>query len=77
MAISLALLCFLHSLILIFKTYIGDVVISVNPFKKLNIYNDSDINAYRGRYKYECNPHMYDFLTESIYIVFTFMQIIE
>jgi len=40
-------------------TYIGDVVISVNPFKKLNIYNDSDINAYRGRYKYECNSHIY------------------
>lgn len=40
-------------------TYIGDVVVSVNPFKKLNIYNQSDINAYRGRYKYEMNPHIY------------------
>lgn len=40
-------------------TYIGDVVISVNPFKKLNIYNQADINAYRGRYKYEMNPHIY------------------
>eukprot|EP01133_Synstelium_polycarpum_P014572 gene14572-17226_t len=40
-------------------TYIGDVVISSNPFKKLNIYNDSDIKAYNGRYKYEMPPHVY------------------
>eukprot|EP00026_Physarum_polycephalum_P001521 Phypoly_transcript_01523.p1 GENE.Phypoly_transcript_01523~~Phypoly_transcript_01523.p1 ORF type:complete len:1002 (+),score=198.77 Phypoly_transcript_01523:159-3164(+) len=56
--------CLMESLLARYKgdciyTYIGDVVISVNPFKKLNIYNDSDIQHYRGRYKYECNPHIY------------------
>jgi len=40
-------------------TYIGDVVISSNPFKKMNIYNESDIKAYNGRYKYEMPPHIY------------------
>ncbi|GAM19588.1 hypothetical protein SAMD00019534_027630 [Acytostelium subglobosum LB1] len=40
-------------------TYIGDVVISSNPFKKMNIYNDSDIKSYNGRYKYEMPPHIY------------------
>ncbi|EGG25290.1 myosin IE [Cavenderia fasciculata] len=40
-------------------TYIGDVVISSNPFKKMNIYNESDIKNYNGRYKYEMPPHIY------------------
>ncbi|KYR02066.1 myosin IE [Tieghemostelium lacteum] len=40
-------------------TYIGDVVISSNPFKRMNIYNESDIKAYNGRYKYEMPPHIY------------------
>jgi myosin-1 len=40
-------------------TYIGDVVISVNPFKKLNIYSPSDISNYQGRYKYERSPHIF------------------
>ncbi|EFA77144.1 myosin IE [Heterostelium album PN500] len=40
-------------------TYIGDVVISSNPFKKMNIYNESDIKSYNGRYKYEMPPHIY------------------
>ena len=38
---------------------IGDVVVSVNPFKKLPIYEKSDIRNYEGRYKYERPPHMY------------------
>ncbi|KAN0021662.1 hypothetical protein ACTFIU_003806 [Dictyostelium citrinum] len=40
-------------------TYIGDVVISTNPFKNVNIYKESDIKAYNGRYKYEMPPHIY------------------
>jgi len=40
-------------------TYIGDVIVSVNPFKKLNIYNTKDVENYRGRYKYERPPHIF------------------
>lgn len=40
-------------------TYIGDVIVSVNPFKKLNIYNAKDVENYRGRYKYERTPHIF------------------
>jgi len=40
-------------------TYIGDVIVSVNPFKKLNIYNTKDVENYRGRYKYERTPHIF------------------
>jgi myosin-1 len=40
-------------------TYIGDVVVSVNPYKNVPIYTDQFINEYRGKYKYERAPHIY------------------
>jgi myosin-1 len=41
-------------------TYIGDVVVSVNPFKPLQgLYNQTAINMYRGKYYYEVPPHIY------------------
>jgi myosin-1 len=43
----------------IIYTYIGDVVVSVNPYKQLNIYSDDYVNEYRGKYKYERAPHIY------------------
>jgi len=30
------------------QTYIGPVLISVNPFKQLQIYTDKEINIYQG-----------------------------
>jgi len=48
-------------------TYIGEVVVSVNPYKKMDqIYNASKINEYRGRYMYEVPPHIYS-LSNDVY----------
>ncbi|XP_061521666.1 unconventional myosin-Ig isoform X2 [Phycodurus eques] len=40
-------------------TYIGDVVVSVNPYKQMDIYGKDAIDAYRGRELYENPPHLY------------------
>ncbi|XP_046840853.1 unconventional myosin-Ic-like [Xenia sp. Carnegie-2017] len=40
-------------------TYIGNVVISVNPYKSLNIYSNEAIDQYRGVNLYEQPPHVY------------------
>ena len=43
---------------LVFQTYIGPVLISVNPYKTVNIYNDKVIETYRNVNFYELPPHM-------------------
>lgn len=40
------------------QTYIGTVVVSVNPYKALPIYNQDVIEKYRGENLYELAPHM-------------------
>lgn len=40
-------------------TYIGPVLISVNPYKTLNIYNEKVIQTYRNVNLYELPPHIY------------------
>ena len=47
-------------------TYIGEVVVSVNPYKPLNIYDDNVIKDYQGREIYERPPHVFA-LTDSAY----------
>ena len=47
-------------------TYIGEVVVSVNPYRKLDIYNDSYIMEYMGKEPYERPPHIYA-VAESAY----------
>ncbi|XP_041372192.1 unconventional myosin-Ib-like [Gigantopelta aegis] len=47
---------FEHDLI---YTYIGNVVISVNPYKQLPLYTHSVIEEYRSRNIYELPPHIY------------------
>eukprot|EP00039_Didymoeca_costata_P008037 m.107235 g.107235 ORF g.107235 m.107235 type:complete len:1313 (+) comp13919_c0_seq1:97-4035(+) len=47
-------------------TYIGPVVVSVNPYKKLDIYSNEVIDSYYGRNRYEMAPHIYA-LTETAY----------
>uniref|UniRef100_A0A674DAP4 Myosin IG n=1 Tax=Salmo trutta TaxID=8032 RepID=A0A674DAP4_SALTR len=40
-------------------TFIGEVVVSVNPYKQMDIYGKEAIDAYRGRELYENPPHLY------------------
>lgn len=39
------------------QTYIGQVLISVNPYKELPIYSEDDVMAYRQKYFFENPPH--------------------
>lgn len=46
-------------------TSIGPVLISVNPFKPLKIYDDRTIQSYFGKYAFELEPHVYAIAEES------------
>ena len=45
-------------MVVFFQTYIGPVLISVNPYKDLSIYNEKVIETYRNVNFYELPPHM-------------------
>ncbi|KNZ80659.1 Myosin-1 [Termitomyces sp. J132] len=47
-------------------TYIGAVLISVNPFRDLGIYTDEVIQKYRGKNRLEVPPHVFS-IAESAY----------
>ncbi|KAI5965555.1 MYO1 [Candida pseudojiufengensis] len=47
-------------------TYIGHVLISVNPFKDLGIYTMENLNKYKGRNRLEVPPHVFA-IAESMY----------
>ena len=40
-------------------TYIGEVVVSVNPYRQLNIYSDEFVFDYRAKEPFERPPHIY------------------
>lgn len=43
----------------IIYTYIGHVLISVNPFRDLGIYTDAVVDSYRGKNRLEVPPHVF------------------
>ena len=47
-------------------TYIGHVLISVNPFRDLGIYTDAVMNEYKGKNRLEVPPHVFA-IAESMY----------
>ncbi|XP_061634647.1 unconventional myosin-If [Phyllopteryx taeniolatus] len=47
-------------------TYIGPVLISVNPFKQMPYFSDREIELYQGAAQYENPPHIYA-LTDNVY----------
>ncbi|KAG6900504.1 class II myosin, partial [Termitomyces sp. T159_Od127] len=48
-------------------TYIGAVLISVNPFRDLGIYTDEVIQKYRGKNRLEVPPHVFSIAESSYY----------
>uniref|UniRef100_A0A182MQJ1 Myosin motor domain-containing protein n=1 Tax=Anopheles culicifacies TaxID=139723 RepID=A0A182MQJ1_9DIPT len=40
-------------------TYIGEVCISVNPYREMNIYGPEYVNRYKGRELFENGPHIF------------------
>ncbi|KAI5120855.1 hypothetical protein M0805_007042 [Coniferiporia weirii] len=48
-------------------TYIGSVLISVNPFKDLGIYTDDVLKSYKGKNRLEIPPHVYSIAETSYY----------
>ncbi|KAF8481322.1 P-loop containing nucleoside triphosphate hydrolase protein [Russula ochroleuca] len=48
-------------------TYIGSVLISVNPFRDLGIYSDEVLRRYQGKNRLEVPPHVFGIAESAFY----------
>ncbi|KAH8679896.1 myosin-1 [Tricladium varicosporioides] len=48
-------------------TYIGHVLVSVNPFRDLGIYTDQVLDSYKGKNRLEMPPHVFAVAEASYY----------
>lgn len=48
-------------------TYIGHVLVSVNPFRDLGIYTDQVLTSYQGKNRLEVPPHVFAIAESSYY----------
>jgi myosin-1 len=48
-------------------TYIGHVLVSVNPFRDLGIYTDDVLESYKGKNRLEMPPHVFAIAEASYY----------
>ena len=43
----------------IIYTYIGPVLITINPYKELNIHSETIMKQYKNTHVFELRPHMF------------------
>uniref|UniRef100_A0A8C1SR53 Myosin IEb n=1 Tax=Cyprinus carpio TaxID=7962 RepID=A0A8C1SR53_CYPCA len=58
-------------------TYIGPVLISVNPFKQLPYFTDREIELYQGAAQYENPPHIYALADNMYHIILQSNPLLE
>lgn len=55
-------------------TYIGSVLISVNPFRDLGIYTDEILASYRGKNRLETTPHVFAIAEGAYYNMIAYKE---
>ncbi|PWN49158.1 myosin 1 [Violaceomyces palustris] len=55
-------------------TYIGNVLISVNPFRDLGIYTQEILSSYRGKNRLEMAPHVYAIAEGAYYNMIAYKE---